>query len=112
MSNLTNVSYWNTGGGVMCYSALYKGKYWVFGNEDCMGAYTVDPMNTVDEEGDLIDPNEYEIPDATDFPTWSEVIDSIPESVCDFYYRGGRSELRDITLSWQGDLNKPVNILE
>ena len=108
-SNLTNVTYMNTGGGVMCYSALYKGKYWVFGNEDYMSAYTVDPLNTTDEDGDLVDPNEYEVTDATDFPTWREVIDSIPESVCDFYYEGGRDGLRSFTLKWQGDLDKHVN---
>lgn len=96
----------------MCYSALYKGKYWVFGNEDFMGAFSVDPMNTEDEEGYPIDPNEYELEGITDFPTWREVIESIPESVCEFYYHGGRTELMNRTLEWQGDLDKPVNILE
>ena len=112
MSKLTNVTYMNTGGGVMCYSALYDGKYWVFGNEDCMGAYTVDPLNTTDEDGYMIDPNEYEILDAADFPTWREVIESIPESVCEFYYTDGRKELLDFTLEWQGNLDKPVNIMD
>ena len=93
LPDLADVSYWNTGGGVMCYSALYRGMYWVFGNEDCMGAYTVDPMNTVDDEGDLIDPNEFEILTADKFPSWREVIESIHESVCDFYYTNGRADL-------------------
>ena len=112
LPDLYHVDYQNTGGGVMCYSALYKGKYWVFGNEDFMGAYSVDPMNTTDEEGYLIDPNEYELFNVTDFPTWREVIESIPDFLCEFYYKGGRSELRKHTLEWQGSLDKPVNICE
>lgn len=112
LPDLYCVDYQNTGGGVMCYSALYKGKYWVFGNEDFMGAYSVDPMNTTDEEGYLIDPNEYELFDVTDFPTWREVIESIPDFLCEFYCKGGRSELRKHTLEWQGSLDKPVNICE
>lgn len=110
LPDLTNVSYWNTGGGVMCYSALYKGMYWIFGNEDCMGAYTVDPMHTIDENGDMIDPNGYEILNATEFPTWREVIESIPESVVEFYWKD-RAALRNATIEWQGSLDKPVNIM-
>lgn len=110
LPDLTCVSYQNTGGGTMCYSALYKGMYWVFGNEDFMGAYSVDPMNTTDEEDDPIDPNEYEILNATEFPTWREVIESIPDFMCDFYWKDGREGLRKYTLEWQGSLDKPVNI--
>lgn len=110
LPDLTDVSYWNTGGGVMCYSARYKGMYWIFGNEDCMGAYTVDPMNTTDEHGDLIDPNGYEILNATEFPTWREVIESIPESIVEFYWKD-RAALRNATIEWQGSLDKPVNIM-
>lgn len=110
LPDLANVSYWNTGGGVMCYSALYKGMYWVFGNEDFMGAYSVDPMNTTDEDGYLIDPNAYEIPGAADFPTWYEIIESIPDSVCEFYWSEGKEGLRKATIQLHGSLHKAVNI--
>ena len=90
LPDLYHVDYQNTGGGVMCYSALWKGMYWVFGNEDYMDAYSFDPLNEVDEEGDPLDPNEGWIPDADDFPTWGQVIDSIPDSICDFYWKEGR----------------------
>ena len=82
MDKLTKVTYIPTGGGVYCYSALYKGKYWVFGStDDVMSAYTIDPLNTFDDEGDWVDENEYRIDDADDFPTWREVLDSIPPEV-------------------------------
>ena len=93
----------------MCYSALYKGMYWIFGNEDFLGAYTVDPLNEVDEDGYLVDANEYEIYDAVEFPTWREVIDSIPEHLCEFYWTDGREGLRKATIEWQGSLDKRVN---
>lgn len=76
-----------------------------------MGAYTVDPLNTTDENGDLVDANEYEIPNATEFPTWREVIESIPDFVCEFYWKEGREGLRNATIEWQGSLDKPVNIM-
>ena len=109
LPDLYNVDYQNTGGGVMCYSALYKGMYWIFGNEDIIEAYTFDPLNEVDEWGDPIDPNDHWIKDATDFPTWGEVVDSVPESLCDFYWTEGREGLRKATLRWQGSLDKRVN---
>ena len=109
LPDLYNVDYQNTGGGVMCYSALYKGMYWIFGNEDIIEAYTFDPLNEVDEWGDPIDPNDHWIKDATDFPTWGEVIDSIPEHLCEFYWTEGREGLRKATLEWQGSLDKRVN---
>lgn len=109
LPDLYNVDYQNTGGGVMCYSAMYKGMYWIFGNEDFLGAYTVDPLNEVDEDGYLVDANEYEIYDAVEFPTWREVIDSIPEHLCEFYWTDGREGLRKATVEWQGSLDKRVN---
>lgn len=109
LPDLYNVDYQNTGGGVMCYSAIYKGMYWVFGNEDSMDAYTYDPLNEVDEYGDPIDPNDCWIQEAEDFPTWREVIDSIPTSICEFYWKEGREGLRQATLEWQGSLDKRVN---
>ena len=109
LPDLYNVDYQNTGGEVMCYSALYKGMYWIFDNEDIIEAYTFDPLNEVDEWGDPIDPNDHWIKDATDFPTWGEVIDSIPEHLCEFYWTEGREGLRKATLEWQGSLDKRVN---
>ena len=92
LPDLYNVDYQNTGGNVMCYSALYKGMYWIFGS-DYMDAFTVDPLNTTDEEGYPVDPNEYQIEDATDFPTWREIIDSIPEAFLDIFCDDVRAEL-------------------
>ena len=92
LPDLYCVDYQNTGGWVMCYSAMYKGMYWIFGS-DWLDAFTVDPLNTTDEDGFLIDANEYQIEDATEFPTWREVIDSIPEYLCNFYCNDGRAEL-------------------
>ena len=109
LPDLYRVDYQNTGGGVMCYSAIYKGMYWLFGNEDYITAYTFDPLNDVDEWGDPIDPNGHEIADATEFPTWGEVIDSIPEHLCEFYWTEGREGLRRATVEWQGSLDKRVN---
>ena len=109
MSNLTNVTYLNTGGMVMCYSALYNGQYWIFGaTDETMSAYTIDPLNSFDEEGDYIDENQFLIPDASDFPTWAEVIDSIRESGQYDHY--GMDWVKQDILHWQEDLNKPVNI--
>lgn len=109
LPDLYNVDYQNTGGGVMCYSAIYKGMYWLFGNEDYINAYNFDPLNDVDEWGNPIDPNGHEIADATEFPTWGEVIDSIPEHLCEFYWIEGREGLRKATTEWQGSLDKRVN---
>ena len=110
LPDLYNVDYQNTGGGVMCYSAIWKGMYWIFGNEDCIEAYTFDPLNAVDDDGYPIDPNDHWIQDATDFPTWGQVVDSVPEHLCDFYWKEGREGLRKATLEWQGSLDKPVNV--
>lgn len=110
LPDLYNVDYQNTGGGVMCYSAIYKGMYWIFGNEDIIEAYTFDPLNDVDENGDPIDPNDHWIQDATEFPTWGEVVDSIPEHLCEFYWTEGREGLRKATIHWQGSLDKRVNV--
>ena len=112
MSKLTNVSYMNTGGMVMCYSALYDGRYWVFGATDgTMDAYTVDPLNTYDDDEEcplLVDPNEYVCPDADDFPTWRDVIESIRESGQFDPY--GMDFVEEDILHWQDDLDKPVNV--
>ena len=93
----------------MCYSALYKGKYWVHGATDgTMSAYSIDPLKTYDENGWYVDSNEYLVPEADDFPTWREVIESIRES--------GQNEPYSIDwvewdiLNWQEDLDKPVNV--
>lgn len=109
LPDLYHVDYQNTGGGVMCYSALWKGMYWVFGNEDYMDAYTFDPLNEVDENGDPLDPNGGWIQEADDFPTWGQVIDSIPDHLCDFYWKEGREGLRRATIMWQESLDKKVN---
>ena len=109
LPDLYRVSYEDTGGNCMCYSAIYKGMYWVFGNEDYMSAYTFDPLNEVDEDGYPIDPNDRWIPEATEFPTWGEVIDSIPETLCDFYWTEGREGMRKAVTEWQGSLDKRVN---
>ena len=108
LPDLYNVDYQNTGGGVMCYSALYKGMYWIFGNEDYLGAYTFDPLNEVDEWGDPIDPNDHWIKDATDFPTWREVLDSIPDKLVDIEWES-RSTMNEWYTDWQGSLDKRVN---
>lgn len=108
LPDLYRVDYQNTGGGVMCYSALYKGMYWVFGNEDYLGAYTVDPLNEVDDDGYLVDANEYEISGVVEFPTWREVIESIPDRICEFYYTNGRADLLRFN---HERLDKPANIL-
>ena len=92
LPDLYCIDYQNTGGNVMCYSAMYKGMYWIFGS-DYMDAFTVDPLNTTDEEGYPVDPNEYQIENATDFPTWREIIDSIPKAFLDIYCDDVRAEL-------------------
>ena len=108
MGNLTNVSYGNTGGGVMCFSALYKGKYWIFGATDMTPqAFSIDPMNAVDDEGYPLDECAYELPDVTDFPTWRDVIDAIRENKAYEPYDMGWVE-RDILIFHDPD--KPVNV--
>ena len=102
-----HVSYENTGGNTMCYSALYKKKYWLFGNEDFINAYTVDPLHTTDSDGDMIDPNEYIITDATDFPTWKEVLDSIPDDQVLTCWNSRKAMMKSMR-EWHG---KPLNIL-
>lgn len=108
LPDLYNVSYMNTGGGVMCYSAIYRGMYWVFGNEDYLLAYDNDPLNTVDDDGDLVDANTYWIQDATDFPTWREVLDSIPDGLVAFNWES-RDAMNAWYTDWQGSLDKRTN---
>lgn len=111
MGKLTNVSYMNTGGMVMCYSALYDGKYWIFGATDgIMNAYTIDPLNTTDEDGYMVDENEYICYDATDFPTWRDVLESIRESGQGDLYGMDWVE-RDIR-HYNPDLDRPVNVYD
>ena len=107
LPDLYDVSYENTGGGVMCYSAIYKGMYWLFGNEDYLNAYTVDPLNTTDEDGLMIDPNSYEISDATEFPTWKEVLDSIPDNMLRRQWMS-REDMMNGMREWHG---KPLDKL-
>ena len=114
LNDFEEVSYWNSGGGVMCYSALYKGKYWIFGNEDYINAYSIDVANEPWEHGGPDgkydgDPNPYQIEDATDFPTWAEVLASIPDNVVLFYWKT-RKAMCDWYRKWQGgSLKKRVN---
>ena len=114
LNDFEEVSYWNSGGGVMCYCALYKGKYWIFGNEDYIDAYSIDVANEPCEHGGPDgkydgDPNPYQIEDATDFPTWSEVLASIPDSCVGFYWET-RKKMCDWYRKWQGgSLKKRVN---
>jgi len=109
MGKLTNVSYLNTGGMVMCYSAMYDGRYWVHGATDgTMSAYSIDPLTTFDENGWYVDAEEYLVPDADDFPTWREVVESIRES--GQYDPYGMDWVEQEILWWQEDLDKPVNV--
>lgn len=114
LNDFENVSYWNSGGGVMCYSALYKGKYWLFGNEDYINAYSIDVANEPWENGGPDgkydgDPNPYQIKDATDFPTWAEVLASIPDYAVRHYWET-RERMCKWYRKWQGgSLRKRVN---
>jgi hypothetical protein len=108
LPDLYSVDYMNTGGGVMCYSAVYRGLYWIFGNEDYINAYNYDPLNEVDDYGEPIDPNAHWIPDATEFPTWREVLDSIPDHLVAYEWND-RSVMNTWYTKWQGSLDKRVN---
>lgn len=107
MEKFAHVSYEYTGGNIWCYSALYKGKYWLFGNEDYLDAYTIDPLNTTDKNGTWIDPNPYRVKDATDFPTWKEVLDSIPEELVLERWES-RKDMMEGMREWHG---KPLDKL-
>lgn len=108
LPDLYNVDYQNTGGGVMCYSAIYKGMYWIFGNEDIIDAYTYDPLNDVDEWGVPLDGKGHIINDATQFPTWREVLDSIPDKLVDIEWES-RSVMNNWYTDFQGSIDKRVN---
>ena len=109
MGKLTNGSFMNTGGGIMCYSALYDGKYWVFGATDnTMSAYSIDPLHAVDDEGYSLNEEAYLIPDATDFPTWREVYENIRDDNLCPQYIDIDLVLRDI-LHYQRSLDFHVN---
>ena len=109
LPDLYCVSYENTGGSVMCYSALYDGRYWIFGATDgTMDAYTVDPLNTFDDDGYRIDENAYVDYDADEFPTWRDVLESIRESGQGDLY--GMDWVEQDILHWQGNLDRPVNL--
>lgn len=95
LPELYDISYENTGGGVMCYSAIYKGMYWLFGS-DWLDAFTIDPLHTTDEEGYLVNEEAYLLPDATEFPTWREVIESIPDRMFTW-------QTREDLLEWYAD---------
>jgi hypothetical protein len=109
-SKLTNITYENTGGGVMCFSALYNDRYWVFGSTSgTASAYSVDPMSDEHWE-DFMD---YEIKDATEFPTWREVIEALRGSdAWEFYGRmyGDPNYVENEAIYFQEDLDRPVNI--
>ena len=111
MGKLTNGTFMNTGGMVMCYSALYDGKYWVFGATDgTMGAYSIDPLHAYDDEGYSLNEESYLIPDATDFPTWHEVLDHIRTD--ELYKGSGVPSLEWVEediLYWQKSLDFHVN---
>lgn len=79
----------------MCYSAIYKGMYWLFGS-DWLDAFTIDPLHTTDEEGYLVNEEAYLLPDATEFPTWREVIESIPDRMFTW-------QTREDLLEWYAD---------
>ena len=102
MGKLTNVSYEHTGGGVMCYSALYNDKYWVFGGDEYMEAFSVNPLECDDFDDHLIE-------NATDFPTWAEVIDSIPNDLCDYYWDNGKESMRTAYISYHKTITHHVN---
>ena len=112
LPDLYNVDYQNTGGSVLCYSAIYKGMYWIFGNESYINAYTIDPLNEIDGGGPDGkydgDPNPYEIETATEFPTWRDVLNSIPDSLVGFYWKS-RSAMNKWYKEWHGSLNIRVN---
>lgn len=91
----------------MCYSALYKGKYWVFGATDnTMGAYTIDPLHSFDEQGYYLNEEAYRLPDVTDFPTWREVVESIRSAGTPYDV----DRVEEDILYWQESLDKPVNV--
>ena len=102
MGKLTNVSYEHTGGGVMCYSALYNDKYWVFGGDEYMEAFSVNPLECDDFD-------DHVIKDATDFPTWAEVIDSIPNDLCNYYWENGKESMRTAYISYHKTIIHHVN---
>ena len=91
----------------MCYSALYDGRYWIFGATDStMSAYSIDPLHSFDEEGYYLNECAYLLPDADEFPTWREVAESIRSTDTPW----NTDDIEEELLYWQGDLDKPVNV--
>lgn len=106
MSKLTNVSCDYTGGNIYVYQAIYNG-HWIYGGLDSwMDAYSYEPFLYQKETDSTESPEEYRI-DTDDFPTWSEVIESLRQPEATIF--GDVDECIDIIKDCQ-NLNDPVNI--
>ena len=106
MSKLTNVSCEYSGGGIYVYQAMYK-EHWIYGGLDSwMDAYDYEPFRYQQETESTESPEEYRI-DTDDFPTWSDVIDSLLQPDAEIF--GDVEECIDIIKEYQ-TLDKPVNV--
>ena len=105
---LTNVSCVYTGGNIYVYQAMYNG-HWIYGGLDSwMDAYNYEPFRYQRETDSTETPEDYRI-DTNDFPTWSDIIDSLRQP--DVLIFGDVDECIDIIKDFQ-ILDQPVNVME
>ena len=106
MNKLTNVSCIYTGGNIYTYQAMYNG-YWIYGSLDStMDAYSYEPFRYWKDTDSSESPEDYRI-DGADFPTWSEIIESLRQPGSEV--GGDPDECISIIKEYQV-LNNPVNI--